>query len=158
MIPTETQICIVDENSIKPMEVRMKAKKFFSILLCMLMMFPLVPATSYAATGSDFTVTGGSGYTYSAGGTLTFTSPGDYTVTMTSAGAVTTTDRIAVNGGTAAAPINITLNGVSIDHPACAFELQGTSVVNLTLAGDNNLTSGLHFCGGSSACRHGADD
>lgn len=129
----------------------MKTKKFLCTLLCMLMMIPLVPAASYAATGSDFIVTGDSGYTYSADGTLTFTSPGDYFVSMASAGAVTTTDRIAVNGGTASAPVNITLNDVSIDQSSsttpCAFELQGTSFVNLTLAGDSKLTSSGIYAG-----------
>jgi len=47
----------------------MKTKKLLCTLLCMLMMIPMVPAASYAATGSDFIVTGDSGYTYGADGT-----------------------------------------------------------------------------------------
>ncbi|CFX14949.1 Fibronectin, type III [Syntrophomonas zehnderi OL-4] len=93
-----------------------------------------------------FAVTGNTGgYTYTSG-VLTFTAPGDYTVSMADGVTSTTTDKIVAAGGTGATPINITLNGVSIDvsaiSGACAFELTGSAAVNLTLASGNSLKSG----------------
>ena len=63
--------------------------------------------------------------------------------------AITTSGRIQVNGGTAAAPVCITLSGVGISSASCAFELQETSYVNLLLAEGtvNALTSGAGKAG-----------
>ena len=112
------------------------------------MILGLMPAAAYAAPGSDFHVEGGTlgtDYTYT-GGVLTFATPGDYTVRMAFAGTTTTTDKIEVDGGAEENPVNITLNNVSVNN-SCAFELHGTSVVNLTLSGDNSLTSGDYKAG-----------
>jgi len=121
-------------------------KRITAFLMCFCLAIMLLPMSALAA-GSDFVVTGGASgtdYTYAADGTLTFKNPGDYTVSMTTAGAMTTSDKIVVTGGTSANPVNITLSGVTIDQSSaggCAFELQGSAVVNLTLSGTNTLTS-----------------
>ncbi len=61
----------------------------------------------------------------------------------------TTTDRqVQIADGVT---VDVTLNGMSIDvsaiGDACAFELTGSSVVNLTLSGTNTLKSGSHKAG-----------
>jgi hypothetical protein len=104
------------------------------------------------------------GWTWSSP-TLTITDNGTYTITGT-----TTTNTIKVNSGVNA---NITLNGVNIDvsgtSEACAVYMAGATV-NLTLVGDNTLTSGAKQAGlatsnctitaasiGSLTARGGAD-
>jgi len=135
------------------MGMKRKARRLFSFLLCVMLVVALTPAatmTVHAAQGSDFIVTGGIrdvDYTYGADGVLTFTNPGIYIISMASSGAITTTDRIVVNGGTTADPVEITLDGVGISNAGCAFELQGNSVVRLTLAAGTAIspTSGEIF-------------
>jgi hypothetical protein len=82
----------------------------------------------------------GTGFTWnSQTQTLTITANGTYTINGTGEA---TTNRIVVSaGGTK----NITLDGVNIDvsgtNNACAFNMSGATV-NLTITGDNFLTSG----------------
>ena len=126
----------------------MRVKRILSTLMCLTLIIAMLPSAARAAQGSDFTVIGdAAGYTYGASGVLTFTQDGSYTVEMAGGVTQTTTDRIVVNSGVTA---NITLSGVDIDRSiagGCAFELQGTSVVSLTLSGNNNLTSGTNNAG-----------
>lgn len=130
--------------------------KYVSIALTLIFIMGLLPQMSLparAVTCGDFEVTGDTNYTY-ASNVLTFTGDGTYTVAMASGVTQTTTDKIVVNGGTESDPINITLDGVDIDQESaegCAFELQNSSVVNLTLAEGttNTLTSGGNLLVGS---------
>jgi hypothetical protein len=84
----------------------------------------------------------GPGYTWNSP-TLTITDGGTYTLT-----GATTTNRIAVGPGITA---NITLRDVDINvsgtSNACAFEISYGATVNLTLEGDNVLTSGENKAG-----------
>ena len=83
---------------------------------------------------------GGDGYTC-ADNTVTIRLPGAYTFTGS-----TSSNKIAVSAGTEAGPVNIILDGAHIDVSSsdntCAFELKGSSAVNLTLKGINTLKSG----------------
>jgi len=107
----------------------------------------------------DLVVTSGnpSGYSY-FGGALTFASPGDYAVSMRE-GVTITGDRIRVTGGTADAPVNITLSNVNIDASsaanACAFETVSGAVAKLLLEGETTLKSGANkaglYCSGGTA-------
>ena len=79
-------------------------------------------------------------------------SSGDTLVIMQTGSSSSTSNRIMVNGGTGSNPLNITLSGVNIDMSSsggCAFELQSTSKVNLTLADgtENTLVSGGIYAG-----------
>jgi len=108
-------------------------------------MFPVI-------TVGDFTVKGApDGYAYDEGEhVLTFTKPGNYIVAM-AGGKTETTDRIVVTGGTESDPVKIRLKDVAIDvsanEEACAFELTGSAVLNLTLEGSNKLWSGAGCSG-----------
>ena len=95
----------------------------------------------------DLTVLGGTedtDYTY-LGGVLTLKTSTPLTVSGSTA-----TNKIMVESGVTA---NITLSGADIDvsgtSDACAFELQGTANVTLTLAGgtSNCLTSDINYAG-----------
>lgn len=124
-------------------------------VLSVLMVTVLLPGVAQAVSPANaFTVTGAAGgYTYE-NYVLTFTSPGTYAVSMADGASSATTDRIVVNAPTSstATPVNITLNGVSIDLSAaggCALDIQGNSTVNLTLADStqNTLKSGESYAG-----------
>ena len=112
-----------------------------------------VPITVHdPQSDGDFLVTtrNVSGYSYSPEeNTLLFTQPGCYTISMKDGVTATSNDRIQVDGGTAAEPVCITLNNVEIQSSACAFELQGSSCVNLLLAAGtaNTLASGAGKAG-----------
>lgn len=125
----------------------MKLKRLLSTLMCMALIFTLLPMTAWAAQGSDFAITGNStGYTYDASGVLTFTQDGTYTVSMAEGVTQTTTDRIVIASGVTA---DITLSGVDIDVSGanqCAFDMTGATV-NLTLAGINSLKSSGSYAG-----------
>lgn len=131
----------------------MKTKRFLCTLLVMALALSLLPAEAQAVTLGDFEVTGTKGgYSY-ASNVLTFTAPGEYTVAMASGVASTDMDRIVVSAGTADSPVKITLDGVDIKRTgpggSCAFDIQGGSVVELTLEADthNTLVSGPNFAG-----------
>ena len=81
--------------------------------------------------------------------------PGNYTASMAE-GVEQTTDRIVVEGGTAEAPVNLTLDGVNISSNACALEVKdfSSSYLNLTLVGANTLSSGNNCPG--IRCQQGA--
>lgn len=127
----------------------MKTKRFFSIILCLVLLITLLPQAAWADLGSDFIVDtdNPSGYTYGGpDGVLAFTADGSYTVSMASGVIQTTTDRIVVASGIT---VNITLNGVNIDLASaggCAFDMTGATV-NLALEGDNTLRSGGSYAG-----------
>ena len=117
----------------------MNGKRFFSALLCAMMVMSLLPTPSLAADG-DLTVTGGmvgTDYTYS-NGVLAILTRNSLTISGT-----TTTDSIVVKSGITA---NITLSGVSIDcstvDGACAFDIEAGSAANIWLEGDTTLKSG----------------
>ena len=93
----------------------------------------------------DFTVSGDAGYNYDADTkTLRITTSGTYTIT----GTTTTQDKIVIADTITA---NITLDNVNIDvngtADACAFEVAGNAICNLTLTGDNVLKSGENKAG-----------
>jgi hypothetical protein len=135
------------------MKTRAKFGGRFLPLLLAATILLLLPAAAFAAQGSDFVVTGGTSgtdYTCGSDGTLTFTAAGNYTVSMAAGVTGTATDKIVINGGTESAPVSITLSGVHIDQSStggCAFELQNSSRVNLTLSGSNSLKSGMYYAG-----------
>jgi hypothetical protein len=101
----------------------------------------------------NFKVTGAnlSGISY-VSPILTINGNGTYTISMKDGLTSTNTDRIVVASGVNA---DITLFGVDIDlNDACAFSTSGATV-NLTLVGDNVLSSGennagLHVPNGST--------
>ena len=79
---------------------------------------------------------------------VNITGAGTYHLTQSSGTA--TANTISVNGGSAANPVNITLNEVNIDTTAagvCAFDLYDFTYVDLTLSGDNQLESGDDYAG-----------
>lgn len=96
---------------------------------------------------TGFTVTGSlSGYDYETD-TLTITQSGEYLLSMVE-NTLLTTNKIAVLDGVEA---DITLKNIRIDvsaiSGACAFDIQGSATVNLTLSNDNTLISGTDRAG-----------
>ncbi len=131
----------------------MIAKRLLYALLVMALALVLFPVEAQAVTLGDFEVTGtAGGYSY-ASNMLTFSAPGEYAVAMASGVTSTSIDRIVVNAGKAENPVRITLTGVDINRygpgGSCAFDIQGNSVVELTLeAGtSNSLRSGPNYAG-----------
>ena len=131
----------------------MKTKQIFSLLMCATLIFTLLPTVALAAGTGSLAVTGdSSGYSY-ADHTLTFNADAagkNFTVSMAPGVEMSTADKIAVNGGTPDQPVGITLDNVHIYQASidcCAFELESNAVVNLTLRGDNTLTSGKYCAG-----------
>jgi len=89
---------------------------------------------------SALVISGDSAYTYREG-ILTITGSGSYTIGMRSGVTSTSADRIVVSPGITA---NITLSGVNIDMGIAntyAFLVNGESIVNLNLIGENILKS-----------------
>jgi hypothetical protein len=86
--------------------------------------------------------TNGDYYYHTTTHVLTITSAKAMTISMAVSNMETTTDRIAIN---TTSPAHITLDSVKIDvsgtADACAFEVVGTSTLNLTLNGTNVLKS-----------------
>jgi len=97
-------------------------------------------------TDSPFLISGGSAFTY-IGGNLSITGNGTYTIRMRNDITSTTSESIVVNPEVNA---NITLYNVNINvsssSNACAFDMTGATV-NLTLFGDNFLSSGSNRAG-----------
>lgn len=121
-------------------------KRILSVFLTCALLLTLLPTAALAAgeTG-DFTVTGGAldtDYSY-ADNTLTILTSKTLTISGT-----TTKDKIVIQDGITA---NVTLNNVNIDvistNGACAFEVAGSAVYNLTLQGTNILSSGYQRAG-----------
>ncbi|MEA4924277.1 MAG: S-layer homology domain-containing protein [Syntrophomonadaceae bacterium] len=82
--------------------------------------------------------------TYGTPDTTTDAFPNTQEITITGS---TTANTVTVASGVTA---NITLSGVDIDLPSnggCAFALEGTAEVTLTLTGSNSLTSGTGHAG-----------
>lgn len=129
----------------------MKAKRIFSLLVCALLWLTLMPVPALGAEAGDFIVTGGTlgaDFSYDAGGgVLLFDHPGDYTVSMKNPGTITVNDKIQINAGTVANPVNLTLDNVGIINGYCAFDLKNTSYVNLSLEGDSRMISGANYPG-----------
>lgn len=108
----------------------MKGKRFLSLLACAALVFTLLPVLPAMAASNTDT------YTFDV-------SEGSITITS----GTTTSNHVTVSGGTDTNPVNMTINSLSITSAACAFELQGSSVVSLTLTGTNTLTSGALYAG-----------
>ena len=122
-------------------------KRLWYLVLGALFLSTLMPAPALGADAGDFVVTGGvlgTEFSYDAiNHVLLFDHPGTYTVSMKNPGpgVVTTSDRIQIDAGTSANPVNLTLDNVGIVASvtgSCAFDLQNTSYVNLTLEGESN--------------------
>ena len=100
------------------------------------------------ATAGPFTIESGSDYSWDAG-TKTLTITGNVKVKNTSNSS--TDGRIVVNGGTSENPLEITLNGISIDvsaeENACAFDVTAGSNVKLKLTAENTVISGKNKAG-----------
>ena len=131
--------------------IKKKLNKFLSAAIVLFFIIGLLPQTALAAGSTyAFDLAGGSititSNTVTQSGTDTAFSFGDELV-ITQSGAGSTANTITVNGGAEA--INITLSGVNIDTSSCAFEMKGSSNVNLTLAEGtiNTLISGGIYAG-----------
>jgi len=124
--------------------------RFFSpfrhFLFALLGALLLAPGFAQAANQLAVNPTGGS---YWSNNELHISISGNYTISMASPGATTTTDSIVVDPGVTA---HVTLNGVKINlssnqDNSCAFNIASGATVNLTLGGDNVLTSGVDSYG-----------
>lgn len=101
------------------------------------------------ATAGPFTIERGSNYNWDAE-TKTLTITGNVTVKNTDSSPITN-GRIVVTGGTSEKPLEITLNGISIDvntnQNACAFDVTAGSNVKLKLTAENTVISGKNKAG-----------
>ena len=96
--------------------------------LTMAIALMLMPVFSQVAMAADYNINSGN---------VTINASGTHTITGTGA---QTANRIVVQTGLT---VNITMTNVHIVNTTnCAFEIQGNSVVNLTIEGTNILTSG----------------
>ncbi len=133
------------------MEKRKLINKFLSGILAPCLLMGLLPLSAFAqstgVTVGDFIVTGGTqgtDYEYDdISNVLTITGNAPLEISMVQSVPSPSTDTIVVQSGVIA---NLTLNNVRIDVNSsaniCAFDVQSNSVANITLTGNNNLTSG----------------
>ena len=89
-----------------------QTRRMAAILLCMCLVFAMVPAAAFAGT-QDLKVSAGENgsYTYEDG-KVKITSGGRYSISMTEKSATTTTDSIEIGEGL---EVNLSLYRVSID-------------------------------------------
>ena len=124
----------------------MGKKRVFSLLLCAALTVALLPTAALAASTGSFVVEGdAAGYSY-ANHTLTFGAAAagkTYTVSMAPGVKTLMADKIDIGGGTSEEPVSLTLDNIniSLSSEGCACALESNSYVDLTLRGDNFLSS-----------------
>lgn len=117
----------------------MKKKRMFSLLLCAALTVALLP-TAALAEGVPISLS-------VQNRNIEISTAGTYVISGDTA---LNTIKVDENVGSEDNPVNITLNSVTIDLPytgGCAFSIGEGSYVNLTLRGDNTLTSGSGYAG-----------
>lgn len=124
----------------------MGKKRVFSLLLCAVLTVALLPTAALAAGTGSFVVEGDAdGYSY-ANHTLTFGAGAagkTYTVSMAPGVKTLMADKLDIGGGTSDKPVSLTLDNININlsSEGCACALESNSYVDLTLRGDNFLSS-----------------
>lgn len=132
--------------------MKARLRKALSYFLAIALVIAMVPGLAmpvqagliaFNIADGDIIISPGasSGFNVTQGG---ITSPDRISISITG---TTTSNKIVVEDGATA---NITLNNLSIDlsgSSGCAFELQGTANVTLTLSGTNTLKSGTDSAG-----------
>ena len=128
-----------------------QTRRIAAILLCMCLVFAMMPAAAFAGT-QDLEVSAGENgnYTYE-NGKVKITSDGSYSISMTKKGATTTTDSIEIGEGL---EVNLSLYRVSIDLSSETEEGKGVALkignnakVTIDINFDSTLKSGSASAG-----------
>lgn len=128
-----------------------QTRRIAAILLCMCLVFAMMPAAAFAGT-PDLEVSAGENgsYTYE-NGKVKITSGGSYSISMTEKGATTTTDNIEIEKDL---EVDLSLNNVSIDLSSEKEEGKGVALkigegakVNLEIGFGGTLKSGRASAG-----------
>ena len=133
-----------------------QTRRIAAILLCLCLVFAMVPAAAFAGT-QDLEVSAGENgsYTYKDG-KVKITSGGRYSISMTKKGATTTTDSIEIEEGL---EVNLSLYRVSIDLSSkggeeeredgkyVALKIGKNAKVTIDINFDNTLKSGRASAG-----------
>ena len=128
-----------------------QTRRIAAILLCLCLVFAMVPAAAFAGT-QDLEVSAGENgsYTYE-NGKVKITSGGRYSISMTEKGATTTTDSIEIGEGL---EVYLSLYRVSIDLSSEKEEGKGVALkigknakVTIDINFDNTLKSGSASAG-----------
>jgi len=117
----------------------MKTKRGFNLLLCAALVFALLSTAAHAeGTPTSLSVQEGN---------IEISAAGTYVISGTT---TLYTIKVDENAGNEDSPVNVVLDNVDIELPysgGCAFSIGAGSYVNLTLRGNNTLTSGSDYAG-----------